>query len=83
MMQYVPVKGLYVYFRYDKKQTGLCALNSDTVTVGFRFRDYTERTKNFGSATDIITGIQYPVSQTMTIPARSIRILGTKIAADS
>ncbi len=33
LMQYIPSKGVYVYFRYDDKQTILCALNSDTVSA--------------------------------------------------
>jgi len=56
----------------------LCALNSDTVAVDFHFRDYAERTKNFANSTDVMTGIQYPVSQTMSIPARTMRILELK-----
>ncbi len=77
-MQYIPDKGLYVYFRYDKKQTILCALNSDTVAVDFHFQDYSERTKYFELATDVITGDLYHVSESMNIPARSIRILELK-----
>jgi neopullulanase len=78
LMQYVPSNGLYVYFRYDKDQTILCALNSDTVTTSIHFEDYSERTKSFGTATDVMTGTIYPFSEKMNIPARSIRILELK-----
>jgi neopullulanase len=78
LMQYIPSKGLYVYFRYDADQTILCALNSDTVTASISFQDYAERTKNFETASDIMTGNDYPVSEKMNIPARSIFILELK-----
>jgi glycosidase len=78
LMQYIPTKGVYVYFRYDKHQTILCALNSDTVSANLNFQDFTERTKGFETATDIITGTSYPASEKMIIPARSITILELK-----
>lgn len=78
LMQYIPSKGVYVYFRYDKHQTILCALNSDTVSVNLNFQDYSERTKGFETATDIITGTNYPASEKMILPARSITILELK-----
>jgi glycosidase len=78
LMQYIPSKGLYVYFRYDEHQTILCALNSDTISSIFHFKDYTERIQNFETATDIITGSDYPVSENLNIPARSLRILELK-----
>jgi glycosidase len=78
LMQYIPSKGVYVYFRYDKHQTILCALNSDTVSANLNFEDFSERTKGFETATDIITGASYPASEKMIIPARSITILELK-----
>ncbi len=78
LMQYIPSKGVYVYFRYDQYQTILCALNSDTVNANLNFQDYSERTKGFETATDIITGTNYPASEKMILPPRSITILELK-----
>lgn len=78
LMQYIPSKGLYVYFRYDNNQTILCALNSDTLSAGIHFEDYKERTQSFETAKDVITGSTYHLSEKMNIPARSIRILELK-----
>ncbi len=78
LMQYIPSKGVYVYFRYDEKETILCALNSDSLTEAIRFSDFSERTDGFVSATDIITGNNYPLNDKLNIPARSIRILQLK-----
>ncbi len=78
LMQYVPSNNVYVYFRYDEKQTILCALNADTATSVIDVKDFTERTHGFESASDIMTGRQYSLSGKLEIPARSIRILELK-----
>jgi glycosidase len=82
MMQYIPVNGLYVYFRYDASQTILCALNTDSAAATIHYNEYQERIKGFAYATDIMTGKTYPVSEKMEIPARSIRILELKKTAN-
>jgi glycosidase len=83
LMQYIPSKALYVYFRYDEKQTVLCALNADTLSASLNFGDYSERTRGFQNATDIITGATYPISQNLNLPARSISILELKRGPDA
>ena len=81
-MQYIPSNALYVYFRYDEKQSILCALNSDTVSASLNFSDYAERTRGFQTATNIITGVDHPISQNLNLPARSITILELKRRPD-
>ncbi len=78
LMQYIPSKRVYVYFRYDQHQTILCALNSDTLSANLNFQDYSERTRGFETATDIMTGTNYPASEKMMLPPRSITILELK-----
>jgi len=78
LMQYIPFKGVYIYFRYDEHQTILCALNSDTVSASINFKDFSERTGKFESGTDILDNTMYPLSEKMLIPGRSIRILELK-----
>jgi neopullulanase len=78
LMQYIPSEHVYVYFRYDAEQTILCALNTDTASVQINFADYAERTRGFETATDIMSGVTYPVKEPMNMPARSIRILELK-----
>ena len=55
MMQYVPVDGVYVYFRYDANQTVMVVMNTAKVDKIISFNDYLERTKEFTSYTNIIT----------------------------
>jgi len=56
MMQYLPKDGLYVYFRYDEKETVMCILNTSSKAKEINLNDYLERTKKFTSATNILTG---------------------------
>jgi neopullulanase len=78
LMQFIPSHGVYTYFRYDQKQTILCVLNSDTVSISFSFSDFAERTKGFDIAEDVIAETSYPMSEKMILPARSFTILELK-----
>jgi neopullulanase len=78
LMHYIPVNGTYVYFRYDDQQTILCALNSDSLATSIDFGAYGERTRGFETATDVLTGVVYPIAGKMEIPAQTIRILELK-----
>lgn len=82
LMQYIPTKSLYVYFRYDEKQTIVCALNADTVSTTFHFKDYSERTGGFQTATNIMTGMDHPLSENLSLPARSLTIMELKRRPD-
>jgi neopullulanase len=78
LMHYIPSRGMYVYFRYDDHQTLICALNTDTVSSPLHFNSFPEMTRNFGSATDVIDGNTYVLSEDFMMPPRSIRILELK-----
>ena len=53
MMQYVPQDGLYVYFRYDAKQTIMCVMNASGNVKTIDFGKYADRTKGFGKAVSV------------------------------
>ena len=55
MMQFVPVDGVYVYFRYDAKQTIMVVMNTAKTEKNISFADYEERTKGFSSCNNIVT----------------------------
>jgi glycosidase len=56
MMQYSPDDGLYVYFRYDDKQTVMCIMNTAEKEKDVDLTKYTERTNGFSSAIDVLNG---------------------------
>ncbi len=75
MMQYVPVKGLYVYFRYDERQTVLCAMNTGKEPARLNFERWSERTVGFSRAVDVLTGQEYKLADAVEIPANQMWVL--------
>ena len=72
-MQFLPVDGLYVYFRYDNQQTVMCVVNTKESKKTLTLKDFTERTKGFSKTVDILTGKN---SQSeIEIPAQGMLIL--------
>ena len=55
MMQYVPQDGVYVYFRFDAKQTVMVVMNTAKTDKVISFGDYGERTKGFTQYTNVVT----------------------------
>ena len=78
MMQYLPMDGLYVYFRYDNKQTVMCIMNTAKESKKINFADYDERTKGFITAASITTKENYKTSETLTVPAQTMWVLEMK-----
>lgn len=72
-MQYLPVDGLYVYFRYDAGQTIMCIMNTSEEEKKITLDNYTERTGGFDRGRDVATGNVLPGS--FFIPAKKITIL--------
>jgi glycosidase len=57
MMQYLPVDGLYIYFRYDANQTIACIMNTaEQLKKVDIARDCKERTQGFSAAVNVLTG---------------------------
>ena len=78
LMQYLPSEGLYVYFRYDNRQTVMCVLNTDTVSHPVDFGHYKERTTGFSKARDVVSGQEYIMGDKAAIPPRKIWVLELK-----
>lgn len=55
MMQFSPVDGEYVFFRYDDQQTIMTILNTSKKAQNISFKNYTERTQHFSKMKNIIT----------------------------
>ena len=57
MMQFVPEDGVYVYFRYDDKQTVMVVMNTAKENKTIALKRFEERTKGFSKMKNIITGV--------------------------
>lgn len=75
LMQYTPEKALYVYFRYDTKQTILCAMNTGERPAAVHFDRFNERTAGFTKGVDVLTGREYPLGEKAEIPGRTMWVL--------
>jgi len=75
MMQYAPHKALYVYFRYDARQTVLCAMNTGEAAATLDFSRYSERTGDFKMGVDVLNGQSHPLDQKASIPGRTMWVL--------
>ena len=53
-MQYLPEDGLYVYFRYDEKQTIMVVMNTSKSEKEVHISNYRERVDGFNNFNDII-----------------------------
>lgn len=75
LMHYVPVDGLYVYFRYDEKQTIMCVMNTSNDAKEVDFQKYIERTEGFNSAKNVVTDEKFSSLQKTSIPAMKMWVL--------
>lgn len=78
LMQYIPVDGLYVYFRYDDKQTIMCIMNTSDKEQTVDFSKYAERTNGFSNAVDVLNQKSYSTTATFQIDPTSMLILELK-----
>ncbi len=74
LMQYIPKDGLYVYFRYDAKQTIMVIINTGKETQEVALKNYEERTDGFVKWKNVLTNEQ-AVSTTIHINAMQAMIL--------
>lgn len=59
-MQYLPfADGVYVYFRYDNKQTVMCIINTSNKEATLDFATFAERTAGHSKGRDVTSGKQY------------------------
>ena len=56
LMQWLPIDGVYVYFRYDQSSTVMVVFNTSNKTKDILLSQYAERTKGFSSYIGVATG---------------------------
>jgi glycosidase len=75
LMQYVPVSGLYVYFRYDARQTIMCVMNTAKTEQVLDFGRYAERTGGFEKARNVVSQEVTPLHPDSKIPPMTLWVL--------
>jgi len=61
LMQFIPENGVYVYFRYDDKQTVMCVMNTNEGQATINLSRFAERVKNYTKALDVATGTLFNI----------------------
>lgn len=62
-MHYFPENGIYVYFRYNDKQTVMVVMNTSKEEKKISLSKYTERTNGFTQYKDVITKATGPLEE--------------------
>jgi len=78
LMQYVPVNGVYVYFRYDEKQTVMCVMNTSDKPATIDLSKYAERMKGFTKAYDVATGVTFNLEPKLTLGEKYLLVMELK-----
>ncbi len=79
LMQYVPVNGVYTYFRYTEKgETVMVIVNTDKKEQTLDCSHFEERVKGFSTAENVLTNEKIGNLKTLAIPAQTSFILQLK-----
>jgi neopullulanase len=78
MMQYAPVDGVYVYFRYDNKQTVMCVMNTNDQSSTIDLSRFKERIKDFTKAYNVATGVTFDLQPQLTVGGKYLLVMDLK-----
>jgi hypothetical protein len=74
-MQFIPQNGVYVYFRYDAKQTMMCVMNTGDQSATIDLSRFAERIKGFTKAYDVVTGVIFNLEQKLTLGEKYLLVM--------
>jgi glycosidase len=78
LMQFVPEKGIYVYFRYNEQSTVMVIVNTNEDTKMLKTKRFEERTKGFSKAYDWANDYAIDLGPELKLNALEIKILELK-----
>ena len=75
LMQFVPVDGVYTYFRYDDAKTVMVVLNTAKAERTLDKARFAERMQGFSRAKDVVTGAVLEDLSKLVVPGNSALVL--------
>ncbi|MEC4004604.1 glycoside hydrolase family 13 protein [Flavobacterium sp. SUN052] len=78
MMHYIPENNVYVYFRYNEKESVMVVINNSSEKQTFKTNRFKESIKNYQSGTDVISGKTIDLKNDMELDGKSVLILELK-----
>jgi glycosidase len=78
LMQYLPVNGVYVYFRYDANQTIMCVMNTTDQSATIDLSRFAERMNGATKAYDVATGVTFNLEPKLTLGGKYLLAMELK-----
>ena len=75
LMQYVPMDGVYVYFRYTDQQTVMVVMNNTDAKRSVETARFHERIGTATEGVDVVTGERRTLAPSLEVPAWSTTVL--------
>jgi len=75
---YIPENNVYVYFRYNEKESIMVVINNSNETQTFKTNRFAENIQNHQSGKDVLTGKDLDLKSEVSIEAKSALILELK-----
>jgi neopullulanase len=75
LMQFVPNDGIYVYFRYSESNAVMVIVNKNKDVKKLDLSRFNEILKDYSKGTDVATGVEYVIGNSMDVPAETSLIL--------
>lgn len=75
---YLPDNNVYVYFRYNDKETVMVVVNNSSEARTFKTNRFAENIKSYKSGKDVLTGKSVGLENEINIEAKSVLILELK-----
>jgi glycosidase len=75
LMQYLPLEGVYVYFRYDNNETVMCVFNQNVDAKKLDLSRFAERIKDNTKALDIATGTTFHLERDLTVGGKYVLVM--------
>ena len=74
-MQFAPYDGVYVYFRYDDRQTIMCAMNTNDKPVTITLDRFAEKLNGFKAGRDVINANSIALKDSLSLNPMSNLVL--------
>lgn len=78
MTHYIPENNVYVYFRYNEKETVMVVINNSNETQTFKTNRFAESIQNHQTGNDILSGKTIDLKSDFIIEGKSVLILELK-----
>ena len=75
LMQFVPVDGVYTYFRYDDAKTVMVVMNTANQEMTVATQRFAERMQGFSGARDVVTGARISDLSKLTLGKNAAMVL--------